>query len=58
MAAFYCQVCDRYIDLDWDVEHYDRCPTLPEEDEETDDPKISTRIVNLKTEVKKVDISE
>ena len=32
MAVFYCQVCDRYIDLDWDVEHYDRCPTLEEEE--------------------------
>ncbi len=34
MAVFYCQVCDKYIDLDWDVEHYDRCPTLPEEEDE------------------------
>ena len=36
MAVFYCQVCDRYIDLDWDAEHYDRCPTLPEEGEEVE----------------------
>ena len=34
MACFYCQVCDRMIDLDWDVEHYERCPTLDEEDTE------------------------
>lgn len=34
MAAFYCQVCDRLIDLDYDVEHYDRCPTLPDEEED------------------------
>ena len=34
MANFYCEVCDRLIDLDWDVEHYDRCPTLPDEEEE------------------------
>ncbi len=34
MAVFYCEVCDRYVDLDWDCEHYERCPTLVDEDEE------------------------
>jgi hypothetical protein len=34
MAVFYCDVCDNYVDLDWDVEHYERCPSLPEEEEE------------------------
>ncbi len=44
MAVFYCQVCDNYIDLDWDVEHYERCPTLPEEDEiiEIEGPTLDT----------------
>ena len=41
MAVFYCQVCDNYIDLDWDVEHYDRCPTLPDpEDEEEEVERV------------------
>jgi hypothetical protein len=32
-AVFYCDVCDKYVDIDWDVEHYERCPSLPEEDD-------------------------
>ena len=27
MAVFYCDDCDKYIDLDYDVEHYEQCPT-------------------------------
>jgi hypothetical protein len=25
MATMYCQICDRYIDLDWDVDHEEFC---------------------------------
>jgi len=25
MACIYCQICDRYIDLDWDVDHEEDC---------------------------------
>ena len=47
MACFYCQVCDRLIDLDYDVEHYERCPTLPDEEEEEltkEDKKMAERV--------------
>ena len=25
MSVIYCQICDRYIDLDWNVEHEEDC---------------------------------
>ena len=25
MACIYCQICDRYVDLDWDVDHEEEC---------------------------------
>jgi hypothetical protein len=28
MSVFYCEVCDKHIDLDYDVEHYEKCPSL------------------------------
>jgi hypothetical protein len=26
MAVYYCEICCRMIDLDYDVEHYENCP--------------------------------
>jgi hypothetical protein len=34
MAIHYCQDCDNYVDLDWDVEHYDECPLVTERKDE------------------------
>lgn len=34
MANFYCEKCDKHIDLDFDVEHYEQCPS-----EELEKPK-------------------
>jgi hypothetical protein len=34
MAVIYCDKCDRYIDLDWNVEHEDECGVDFDEDEE------------------------
>lgn len=28
MAVFYCEECDKFIDMDYDAEHYDLCPTI------------------------------
>jgi hypothetical protein len=33
MAIFRCDECEKYIDLDYDVEHYERCPTINESKE-------------------------
>lgn len=26
MANYYCEICDKHVDLDFDVEHYEHCP--------------------------------
>jgi len=26
MANWWCPKCDKYVDLDFDVEHYEECP--------------------------------
>ena len=37
MACIYCHICDRLIDLDWDVDHEEECKWeaagQPEEEE-------------------------
>ena len=34
MSVFYCFVCDRHIDSDYDVEHLDSCPDAGPDEEE------------------------
>ena len=33
MSVIYCHRCDRYIDLDWNVEHEDECGAEEEGEE-------------------------
>lgn len=28
MANWWCEECGKLVDLDFDVEHYEKCPTL------------------------------
>jgi len=43
MAVMYCEICDRYIDLDYDVEHEEFCAFehgWVDEDTPPDGPKV------------------
>lgn len=40
MSIFYCFVCDRHIDSDYDAEHLESCPDEEEEQDQDIDAGI------------------